>query len=42
MELIGPSARSIAHTSAHTQIVAAFDSLAEQLKVATSLWSAET
>ena len=38
MELIGPSARSIAHTSAHEQIVAAFDSLEEQIQAATSSW----
>ena len=39
MELMSPSERSIAHASAQTEIVTAFYSLEEQLKVATSLWS---
>ena len=39
MELIGPNARSIAHDSAHTEIVAAFDSLEEQLEAAITLGS---
>ena len=41
MELISPNARSIAHASAHTQIVAASYSLADQLHAATSVWGAE-
>ena len=41
MDLISPSARSIAHTSARTEIVAAFHSLEDQLKTASSLWSME-
>ena len=41
MELIGPNARSIAHESAHTEIIAAFDSLESQIESASTIWSAE-
>ena len=39
MELLGPNARSVDHESARIQIVGAFDSLEEQLREATTLWS---
>ena len=42
MELMGPSARSIAHRSARTQIVEAFNSLEERIKGATTLIDAES
>ncbi len=38
MELMGSNARSIAHKSAHSQIVAAFESLEELVRSATSLY----
>ena len=39
MDLISPSARSVAHGSARTEIVAAFDSLEDQIHAASSLRS---
>ena len=41
MELLSPNARSIAHRSAHNEIVAAFDSLQEQIGAANSLYHSE-
>ena len=41
MELLDHNARSISHGSAHNQIVAAFDSLEEQIREANSLYHSE-
>lgn len=39
MELISPNARSIAHASARTEIVAAFNSLVGQIDAAATMWN---
>ena len=39
MELMGPKARSIAHHSARTEIVATFGALENQIRAAASIWS---